>query len=139
MDPERLKAIFGSDGILSSLSAKIKMAYAMSLIGPVTRHDLDLIRYIRNEFAHSKIHFDFETPEVKPCCDALTIMDRKDKSATGAIIVYAGDEKGDCTRVETIIHDVEDPKNRFMLTCNSLAHRMLCARTGEPFTGVTLP
>jgi hypothetical protein len=49
---------------LSSFSAKILVAYALGLIGPKARHDLDKIREIRNVFAHAKIDVSFDTPAV---------------------------------------------------------------------------
>lgn len=49
---------------LSSFSAKILAAYALGLIGPKARHDLDRIREIRNAFAHAKISVTFETPAI---------------------------------------------------------------------------
>ena len=57
------KQIFVEDkgGPLSSLANKITMGYALGLYGPQMRSDLQIIRRIRNAFAHSKVNFDFET------------------------------------------------------------------------------
>jgi len=46
-------ALFGPNGALSTMSAKIRMAYSLGIIGPVTRHDLTAINDIRNVYAHS--------------------------------------------------------------------------------------
>jgi hypothetical protein len=41
------------DAPLATFSAKIRLAYALSIFGSSTRDDLDTIREIRNAFAHS--------------------------------------------------------------------------------------
>lgn len=46
------KRLFRHNGPLSTFSARIDMAFALYLIGEKTRHDLDIIRGIRNDFAH---------------------------------------------------------------------------------------
>jgi hypothetical protein len=58
-------------GFLSDLSSKIKMAYALNIIGPKTRIDLDHIRAIRNSFAHALIPLGFEYKEVVDVCNLL--------------------------------------------------------------------
>lgn len=46
------KRLFRHNGPLSTFSARLDMAFALYLIGEKTRHDLDIIRDIRNDFAH---------------------------------------------------------------------------------------
>jgi hypothetical protein len=58
-----------------SFASKTAMAYALKLIGPISRADLNLIRILRNEFAHSRKPFGFDAPEVKAVCDELKIPD----------------------------------------------------------------
>jgi hypothetical protein len=70
------KQIFEYEGAAGSFSSKIIIAYAFKLIGPITRADLDLIKFLRNEFAHSRMPFNFETPEVRVVCDNLKIIDQ---------------------------------------------------------------
>ena len=48
------RRLFEFSGILGPFGAKITIAYAFNWIGPETRHDLELIRQIRNEFAHCR-------------------------------------------------------------------------------------
>ena len=55
------RRLFEGDGPLSTFSSKI-LAYAFKIIGPITRFDLDLLRVLRNECAHSRIPVDFRTP-----------------------------------------------------------------------------
>jgi hypothetical protein len=49
-------ALFGPSGSFGTLASKIRIAYAMGIIGPATRHDLTLINEIINIFAHSPSH-----------------------------------------------------------------------------------
>jgi hypothetical protein len=58
-DKEQEEIFFG-EGPLSTFSSRIKVAYALNVFGKRTRHDLDALRKIRNDFAHSveKIEFD---------------------------------------------------------------------------------
>jgi hypothetical protein len=44
--------LFDGNGPLSTFSHKVMLGYALELYGPVFRHDLDLIRELRNGFAH---------------------------------------------------------------------------------------
>jgi DNA-binding MltR family transcriptional regulator len=50
---------------LSSFNAKIRMGFALKLYGERTFHDLELLRELRNLFAHGKLAIDFNTPGVK--------------------------------------------------------------------------
>ncbi len=47
------KILFRGYGPLSTFSSKITLAYSLGIIGKKTRHDLNAIRKIRNDFAHS--------------------------------------------------------------------------------------
>jgi hypothetical protein len=59
------KDLFGPMKPLSSFYAKIRMGFALRLYGERTFHDLDLLRELRNTFAHGKLVVDFDTPGVK--------------------------------------------------------------------------
>jgi DNA-binding MltR family transcriptional regulator len=61
-DDNRL--LFDYRGPLGDFSSKIFVAFAFNMYGPETRHDLDLIRMLRNEWAHSRRSFGFATKEV---------------------------------------------------------------------------
>src|SRR5882757_8440593 len=60
LSKKEMNALFDSAAPLSTFSGCIKLAYAMKVIGPMTRADLDTMRGIRNAFAHGirKLHFD---------------------------------------------------------------------------------
>ena len=53
LKPAEHDAIFGGAGPLSGLSAKVRIAYALGIIGPLVRNDLSTINDVRNVFAHA--------------------------------------------------------------------------------------
>jgi DNA-binding MltR family transcriptional regulator len=59
-----LKKLLTGYGPLSTLSAKIDLACGMQLITGVMRSDANLIRGIRNKFAHSTNQLHFESHEI---------------------------------------------------------------------------
>jgi hypothetical protein len=70
------KELFTGYGPLSSLSAKIALAYALGLIDNITRSRLTVARKVRNEFAHAEDVITFQHPEIRrllarfpPDCD----------------------------------------------------------------------
>jgi hypothetical protein len=67
--------IFDVNGPISTFSDKIIMAYGMGIFGKKTRHDLNLIRHLRNGSAHCRLPLRFNTPEVKLVCDHLLLPD----------------------------------------------------------------
>ena len=60
--------LFDGHGPLSTFSALTKIAFCLKWIGPNTFHDLELIRSIRNGFAHSHKLVTFENPSVRSRC-----------------------------------------------------------------------
>lgn len=82
---ERSK-LFGFEGAIGTFSAKIIVAYAMKIIGPITYSDLNLIKLLRNEFAHSRVPFDFQTPEVVAVCNELQIPKLPDSNNSFPLI-----------------------------------------------------
>ena len=65
------KDLFGPGQPLSSFSNRIRMCYAMGILGTQTRDELNVIREVRNAFAHSGKEITFDTPEVKNACAFL--------------------------------------------------------------------
>lgn len=57
---------------LSTFSARIKMAFYLGKISKVERKDLDLIRKIRNEFAHNADAIDFDFERINNQCRELS-------------------------------------------------------------------
>lgn len=56
---------------LGTFSAKIKMGLAIGLFGLKTYSDLEIIREIRNIFAHQKDKRTFHTPQIRDLCELL--------------------------------------------------------------------
>lgn len=54
---------------LSTFSARIKMAYYIGLISEEMRKKLDIIRDVRNDFAHHPVTISFEEQSVRDRCD----------------------------------------------------------------------
>jgi DNA-binding MltR family transcriptional regulator len=73
--------LFRGDQPLATYSAKIKLAFALGLIGKQTRSELNTIRLIRNAFAHCRKAIWFSTDEVAEACSRLTIPERTDRLA----------------------------------------------------------
>ena len=71
------RVLFDFDGPLGTFSSKTILAFSIGVIGPISRRDLDLIRLLRNEFAHSRRHFKFSTPEVSEVCRHLQTPDQE--------------------------------------------------------------
>jgi hypothetical protein len=64
--------MFENEGApLGTFSARIKVARALNVIGPVCEGHLDAIRRIRNQFAHSVLKIDFKHPLIEAECDKL--------------------------------------------------------------------
>jgi hypothetical protein len=70
---QRTKELFGANSALGSFANKIQMAYAMDIFGDETKHNLDIVRTVRNAFAHAKIPIKFDTMQVKEACSHLVI------------------------------------------------------------------
>jgi hypothetical protein len=62
----------GPTAPLGTLSAKIVIGYALGLFGPLTRADLEIIRAVRNDFAHTAGPILFTDPEIANKCNRLT-------------------------------------------------------------------
>jgi len=67
--PTRCAALFSSRGPGNSLENKIFLASALRITAEKTSRDLNLMRQIRNEFAHDMNAIGFETPHIKARID----------------------------------------------------------------------
>jgi hypothetical protein len=54
---------------------RLRVASALEIFGKQTEINLDLIREIRNSFAHAHIPITFETEQVKDVCKFLVVPD----------------------------------------------------------------
>ena len=55
---------------------KCRMAYLLGIVGKQTLHDLSVIRYVRNAFAHTRGHLDLDMPQFQDMLAHLTAPDR---------------------------------------------------------------
>lgn len=61
-------------GPISTFSAKIKAAYAFGMIGAKTRDDLEVVRELRNAFAHGIRPLNFSNPEIEKLVARMNAM-----------------------------------------------------------------
>jgi DNA-binding MltR family transcriptional regulator len=67
--------LFDGTSPLTTFSAKIKMTYALDIIGRMTRDDMDCIRDIRNAFAHTRVDLSFDQEYVVRVCNKIKLPD----------------------------------------------------------------
>ncbi len=65
--------LFGNGSPMDTFDKKIRMAVALRLIGPETENNLQIVKQIRNAFAHSNIHLTFKTQEIASLCRFLVL------------------------------------------------------------------
>ncbi|MHC4455365.1 MAG: MltR family transcriptional regulator [Planctomycetota bacterium] len=70
-----IEPLFNTFGPLSTFSAKIKISYAMDPIKKWTYQDLEILRKLRNEFAHSIKPAVFDSPGVVRLTEKLVGAD----------------------------------------------------------------
>jgi hypothetical protein len=117
--PDDRRLLFEYNAPLGSLSAKTLVPYAFGMFGPDTRDDLDLIRTIRNGFAHCRKTFDFETPVVAAVCQHFKAPDSR-----GAVIPH-GYLSALTSKKPGQKLNMKHPRLRFIVTCFTLAERLL--------------
>jgi hypothetical protein len=127
------KKVFEYEGALGTFSSKTIMAYAMSLIGPVSRADLDLIRFLRNEFAHSRISFTFTTPEVSAVCAQLKIPNEPYHHIPFGYLQRVSSDELEAAS------DINHPRTRYITTCHQLSYRMQVKRDGPQAGDIAFP
>lgn len=69
---KQAKEIFGGMGPLHNFSGKIEIAYLFELIDQSVRDDLQIIKSIRNKFAHTTRYVFFESPHIDQDCRRLS-------------------------------------------------------------------
>ena len=87
-----LKEILSFNGPLGNFSSKIKLSYSLGLINKVMMDDINILRKIRNEFAHSDEAISFDTQNIKDlCCNLqLNVKEESAPSRSKFINVVAG-------------------------------------------------
>ena len=87
IDHKRFNDIFGYDAAMGNFDRKVRVAHAIGIITDETRSTLDIIRRIRNAFAHALIPISFNTSEVANACSLLEVppcLPPSSSSASGA-------------------------------------------------------
>jgi hypothetical protein len=120
--------IFSERGIAGTFSAKITTAWAFSLIGPIVRSDLDIIRSVRNAAAHSRMNFSFNAEEVTNACNGLQIVNLE----YNRIPFNYTERLNESEREKAASLDY--PKTRFVTACNLISYRMF-QKTNGPQAG----
>jgi hypothetical protein len=118
------RQLFEFEGAMGTFSSKIVVAYALKLIGPIVRADLDLVRFLRNEFAHSRIPFGFKSPEVRAVCDQFKIVDLPGSNIPHGYLNRVPQEE-----LAAAI-DKGNAKTRFLTECHSLSYRLIVGLRG---------
>ncbi len=67
---------------LSSFSSRIRAAYCLGLLSPMMYHDLNIIRKIRNKFAHRMHDYTFDDPQVVSWCNSLKLSQQITEAST---------------------------------------------------------
>ncbi len=132
------KELLEYPGPLSSFSSRIRVAYSLSWIDTSIYDDLNIIRGIRNDFAHS---FDHEL-----CFDNQSVADRcrNLKSASASIDGFNACAKNNPQMAPSAIDEMrrvfEPPKRRFQVAVESLAELLgkLAPSSSFEFTGPNL-
>jgi hypothetical protein len=73
ISPKRWKDVFGYDAPMGTFDRKVRVAHAIGMITDETRFALDVIRSVRNAFAHSLIPISFNIPQVADACSLLKV------------------------------------------------------------------
>jgi hypothetical protein len=116
-DHADVRALVDFDHPIGTFSAKITVAFALGIFHTQTKHDLDLIRLLRNGFAHSRMLLRFETPAVKGVCDNLLLPDTTHARSPSAYDRVEADK--------TKVTDMGHPKTRYLTTCHTIAAWLL--------------
>jgi len=72
-DP-KVEELFEGDRPLATFSARINVAFALGLLPPNLYSDLNLVRHIRNHFAHHPNATSFNVSPARERCGALSIV-----------------------------------------------------------------
>ncbi|WCO03518.1 MltR family transcriptional regulator [Psychroserpens ponticola] len=84
---KHLKEIFSFNGPVGTFSSKIKLAYSIGLIDKVIMSDINILRQIRNEFAHSEKNISFETDSIRKSCNKLKTKSSDDMECSREIFL----------------------------------------------------
>ena len=107
------KELFDFDAPIGTFSAKVSVAFALNIFGATTKHDLDLIRALRNGFAHTRHPLAFTTPAVAGVCEHLRLPDCAEARTPSAYYRLTPD-------LDAAV-DKKHPKTRYLTSCHTIA------------------
>ena len=87
------KALFEGYGPLSSFSALIDVGYGMGLFSDKLRHDLNVIRRLRNYFAHNLDNSSLDVPEFRDQILSLNALQDADQNKASNELLREAVEK----------------------------------------------
>ena len=114
-----LETLFSSTGPLGTSSSRIKLAAALNWISNKTYRDLEILRKIRNEFAHNAFTTDFNNKRISGYISSLD-------SSEGKILEFVGGEH-DLPLVNTLMNTRIRFHMRSTLTCHAMISELLTA------------
>lgn len=74
------------NGPLATFATKIRLAFALGIVGPMTREDIERVRIIRNAFAHSMFDIHFSSPEIVDICNGFKVQKLKTRTLGGKVM-----------------------------------------------------
>jgi DNA-binding MltR family transcriptional regulator len=106
--------MFQSSGPLGAFSTKIRLAYLMCLISEEFVKNLEIMREIRNRFAHHTEIGSFDLPEISSRCFNFTIVDKYVVDTSNGIhgdprAIFGYEKPGAATALK-------NPKERYVLS-----------------------
>lgn len=108
--PEDFRQRLEADGgPLSTFLQRILMGRALAVYGEMMQHNLDLLRHLRNAFAHSHVPITFETPEIAEAIAHFKVQTLLPPYNLGA---------------ESKLYP-EEPKARFHHACETMSHNLI--------------
>ena len=102
---EMEKQVFEGTGYLSTFSSRINASYMVGLLAQNEYHDFNIVRKIRNYFAHQEHGWSFKTDEVRKLCDSLMLIAE--------------------AKLDRPKFDFSDPRHAFEITASSLFYLIL--------------
>ena len=73
---KHLDKVFDFNGALGTLSNKLDLSYSLGIISKTEYDDINIIRKIRNDFAHSYDDIDFDSPKIVSLINNLNLNPR---------------------------------------------------------------
>jgi hypothetical protein len=126
LTPSQENELFQSDRApLSTLDSRITAGFTLGLFGTKTRKELDLLRRIRNAFAHSIEDLTFETEAIKVACNHLVFSHREISKRSYPPEIY-----------EELVEVLSGPKDRYIYSTYYIVNELTrpIHRTNSPRT-----